>query len=200
MKTLFSTLLLAVAAWAQGPQYPYSVSLTWTPSTTQGVTAQNVWRAPYATTCGTYAVLTAGTNLSPTVTTFTDSTVAPGASYCYAVTSYNANGNSALDQAGDNPSLIPPAPPTGLNSTVAQSGGQEKATFTFMQSPTQGITKNQLLCGKSSNGKFTMQAQSTRPVTTFSGDAPAGTAYCEVTAMIGNVASAPSNQTKIVVP
>jgi len=42
-------LLWATIVAAQGPSYPYSVTLTWTDSTSSGVTGQNVYRASYTT-------------------------------------------------------------------------------------------------------------------------------------------------------
>ena len=116
---LLLVMVLSASAWTQGPSYPYSVVLTWTPSTTNGVTGQNMYRAPYTTACGTYAILPAGQNLGPTVTTFTDTTVANSGTYCYGVTAIGINGKeSALDVNSTNPVQINPAPPTNLAATV----------------------------------------------------------------------------------
>lgn len=200
MKTLFATLLFSVAAFAQGPPFPYATTLTWTPSTTTGVTAQNMYRALASPTCGVYALLPAGNKLAPTVSSFTDTTVVAGLSYCYELTALVGTSESAPDVASGNPYVIPPAPPSGLGATIAKAGSQEKATFAWTQSPTKGITSNELWCAEEPTGKMQLKAQSSKPVTQFVGDAPKGTAYCEVIALIGKSESAPSNQAKIIVP
>ncbi len=111
-------LLLALAV-GQGPPFPYTVTLTWVDSSTAGSTGQNVYRAPYTTVCGAYAVLPAGANIAPTLTSFIDSTVVDGGSYCYEVTDIGGNGKeSAPDVNSNNPVLIPPAPPTGATASV----------------------------------------------------------------------------------
>jgi hypothetical protein len=125
-------LFLATAAFAkpmrhlaepmnafQGPPAPYTVTLTWVDSTTSGATGQNVYRAAYTTACGAYTVLSAGANIAPSLTSFVDSTVIAGASYCYGLTDIGGNGKeSSMDVNSNNPVLIPPAPPTGLGAAV----------------------------------------------------------------------------------
>jgi hypothetical protein len=122
MKKILAVLALLVFAatlYAIGPAFPYSVALGWTDSTTPNTTGQNVYRAPYASgSCGTYAVLTAGANIAPTLTTFTDTTVVPGASYCYATSALEGTAESALAISSSNPVLIPPAPQTGVTAVV----------------------------------------------------------------------------------
>jgi fibronectin type 3 domain-containing protein len=61
----------------------HSVTLTWTASTTSGVTGYNVYRS--ATTGGPYTKLTS-TALGATTTTYTDSSVIAGATYYYVAT------------------------------------------------------------------------------------------------------------------
>jgi hypothetical protein len=121
MRKLFAVLLLFVSlgvAAAQGPAFPYSVTLSWTPSVTTGVTGQNVYRAPYASSaCGTYVLLTT-TQLGPTITSFTDSSVVPAAQYCYEITALVGTAESGPDVLASNPVSLPPAPPTGLSDQV----------------------------------------------------------------------------------
>ena len=70
----------------------YSVELSWTASTTSGVTSYKVYRAVYAgSACGLYA------NIASTpgsITTYTDSVVADGTTYCYATTAVDPSGES----------------------------------------------------------------------------------------------------------
>jgi len=70
----------------------HSVSLSWNASTSQGVTSYNVYRAVYGTSsCGSYSNIgsTAGS-----ITTYTDSLVTDGTTYCYATTAVGASGVS----------------------------------------------------------------------------------------------------------
>lgn len=110
-----SLLIALAAAAAQGPAFPYSVALTWTAPTGTAPTGYNVYRAPYSTTCGAYAVLNA---TAITGTTYTDATVTPGAQYCYEVTALEGTAESGPDVLASNPVSLPPAPPTGLSATV----------------------------------------------------------------------------------
>jgi len=68
----------------------HDVSLLWTGSTTSGVTSYNVYRAVYGTSsCGAYS------NIGSTgTTTYTDSVVTDGKTYCYAATAVDASGES----------------------------------------------------------------------------------------------------------
>jgi hypothetical protein len=107
----------AVAAFGQGPTYPYTVTAAWTVSTTAAVTGQNFYRAPYAASaCGVFAKLNAAP-LAATATAAIDSTVTPGGAYCYAVTAISPAGESGFSNIVQNVQ-IPPAPPTGLSATV----------------------------------------------------------------------------------
>jgi hypothetical protein len=123
LRLLLSGVLLfsAAAAFGQGPAYPYSVALNWTVSTTATVTGQNVYRAPWALPSGPCGVLFVKINSAPlaaSATSSVDSTVVPGAGYCYAVTAIGANGiESGLSNIVQN-LQIPPAPPTALAGVV----------------------------------------------------------------------------------
>jgi Abnormal spindle-like microcephaly-assoc'd, ASPM-SPD-2-Hydin len=83
----------AAALTGTGTAAPvHSVSLSWTASTTTGVTSYNVYRAVFGTSCGSYSNV--GSTPSST-TTFTDSVVADGTTYCYATTAVDPSGESA---------------------------------------------------------------------------------------------------------
>ena len=74
------------------PAPVHTVSLSWTASTTTGVTSYNVYRAVFGTSCGSY------TNIGSTpgsTTAYTDSVVADGTTYCYATTAVDPSGESA---------------------------------------------------------------------------------------------------------
>lgn len=70
----------------------HTVSLSWTASTTSGVTSYNVYRAVFGTSCGSYSNV--GSTPSST-TAYTDSVVADGTTYCYATTAVDPSGESA---------------------------------------------------------------------------------------------------------
>jgi hypothetical protein len=69
----------------------HTVQLTWVASGTEGITSYNVYRAIFATTCGTYSNIG---STSPSVTAFTDSNVTDGTTYCYATTAVDPSGES----------------------------------------------------------------------------------------------------------
>jgi hypothetical protein len=82
----------AAAVTGTGTPAPvHSVVLSWTASTTSDVTGYDIYRAVYATTCGSYANI-GSTPSSSTV--FTDSVVADGTTYCYATKAVDASGES----------------------------------------------------------------------------------------------------------
>jgi fibronectin type 3 domain-containing protein len=71
----------------------HTVSLTWTASSTTGITSYNVYRAIYAgSTCSSYTNI--GSSPSST-TAYTDNVVADGTTYCYATTAVDPSGESA---------------------------------------------------------------------------------------------------------
>jgi hypothetical protein len=71
----------------------HSVSLTWTASSTTGVTSYNVYRAVYTgSVCGSYSDI--GSTAS-SVTAYTDNVVTDGTTYCYATTAVDPDGESA---------------------------------------------------------------------------------------------------------
>jgi hypothetical protein len=85
------------------PAPVHSVSLSWTASTTSGITSYNVYRAVFGTKCGTYSNI--GSTAS-TVTTYTDNVVTDGTTYCYATTAVDANGESGYSNITQ--AVIPP--------------------------------------------------------------------------------------------
>ena len=111
----FMLLLAMVICWpakAQGPT-PHSITLTWTPSTTSGVTAQKVYRS--TTSGGPY---TAIASLGPSVTSYVDSSGSGGTKYYYVVTALAGSNESAPSNEVNAVFLANPAPPTGLGAAA----------------------------------------------------------------------------------
>jgi hypothetical protein len=113
-KTLFVFFLLTVAAFANNPG-KHSVALSWTASTTTGVT-YNLYRGSAAGVCsGTPTPYATGI----TSTTFTDTAnLTDGQTIYYNVSAVKGGAESACD--GELQVLIPvlPAPPSGLSGTA----------------------------------------------------------------------------------
>ena len=66
----------------------HSVNLSWNASTSANITGYNIYRAVFASSCGSYSKINSVLNTS---TLYTDSSVANGASYCYASTAVNSS-------------------------------------------------------------------------------------------------------------
>jgi hypothetical protein len=82
----------AAAVTGTGTSAPvYSVMLSWTASSTSGVTGYDVYRAVYTNSCGSYSSIGSTPSSS---TAFTDSVVADGTTYCYATKAVDASGES----------------------------------------------------------------------------------------------------------
>ncbi len=64
------------------------MNLTWNASTSSGVTGYNIYRAVYATSCGSYSKINL---ILVTTTAYADASVVDGTSYCYAATAVNAS-------------------------------------------------------------------------------------------------------------
>lgn len=103
MRTLLALLMLTVAAAAATAP---SVSLSWTASPTAGVT-YTVLRGASCT--GTFTAITTGL----AVTTYSDTTVAPGGAYAYEVEAVSAAG-AASSPTNCVTANIPPLPPSNL--------------------------------------------------------------------------------------
>lgn len=199
---VFSVVLLFCAlAHGQGPSYPYSVINTWTLSSTASslVAGQNVYRASWSgTACGPWSKLTT-TLLGNAVTSYTDTSMANGNSYCYGVTAVGTNGaESAIDSF--DPVNVPPAPPTAETATVSQNGREEAVTVAWTQSITPGIIHNKIYAGSKSGGPYKLQATIPAVTQVTDENAPAGTWYVVTTAVGVSGESGPSNEAKVIVP
>ncbi len=76
----------------------YSVGLSWTASSSSGVTGYYIYRARYnssTSTCGSYVEL--NPSQLNTTTTYTDSDITSGDTYCYQVTAVNSSGEQSTD-------------------------------------------------------------------------------------------------------
>jgi hypothetical protein len=65
-----------------------SVNLSWSASTSSNVSGYNIYRAAYASACGSFSKINSSLN---TGTLYTDSAVVAGATYCYATTAVNTS-------------------------------------------------------------------------------------------------------------
>jgi hypothetical protein len=84
----------------------HSVNLSWSASTSSGISGYNIYRAAYGNACGAYSKINPLLN---TGTLYTDSAVVDGAKYCYATTAVNtSNEESAYSNVVSN--LQVPAP------------------------------------------------------------------------------------------
>ena len=70
------------------PAPTHSVNLSWAASSSANISGYNIYRTQYSTSCGTFKKLNSQVNPG---TLYTDSTVADGTSYCYAVTTVNSS-------------------------------------------------------------------------------------------------------------
>jgi len=70
------------------PAPTHSVSLSWNASTSANIDGYNIYRASYASACGSFSKIN---SLLATSTLYTDSTVADGTSYCYATTAVDTS-------------------------------------------------------------------------------------------------------------
>jgi fibronectin type 3 domain-containing protein len=68
------------------------VSLTWNASSSTDVSGYNIYRAPYTSTCGSFAKINPSLNAG---TAYTDSNVTDGSSYCYAATTVDTSNNES---------------------------------------------------------------------------------------------------------
>ena len=66
----------------------HSVNLSWSASTSSNVSGYNIYRAAYASACGSFSKIN---SLPNTGTLYTDSAVVDGATYCYATTAVNTS-------------------------------------------------------------------------------------------------------------
>ncbi len=66
----------------------HSVDLSWAASTSADVSGYNVYRAVYTNSCGSFSKIN---SVLITSTSYADSAVTNGASYCYAMTAVNTS-------------------------------------------------------------------------------------------------------------
>lgn len=66
----------------------HSVSLSWNASSSPNIAGYNVYRAPYAASCGSYSKINRSLNAA---TAYVDASVADGMNYCYATTAVNSS-------------------------------------------------------------------------------------------------------------
>ncbi len=66
----------------------HSINLSWNASTSEDISGYNIYRAAYASACGSYSKIN---SLLNTGTVYTDSVVVDGATYCYATTAVNTS-------------------------------------------------------------------------------------------------------------
>jgi len=196
---LILTILKSLSA-AQGPAYPYSVSNSWTLSSSplSSVAGQNVYRAPFTSgACPTtgYTKLTT-TELANTATTYNDPTVANNSSYCYAVTAVGTAGGESGFSNISGPNVIPVAPPSGLGSVVAQNGATYNVQFAWTN---HGGYANNIFCGSTNPTTKIAHIQPAANSWTWT-NAPAGPEKCAVFNVGVNGPSAFSNTTSFNVP
>jgi hypothetical protein len=111
MVVVAGLLVWFVPAWGQTQ---HSVVLTWVQSTSP-VATNSVWRGPGA--CPQAAFTKIFTSTSP-VTTYTDTNVTSGQSYCYYVTASDSSGNQSSPSNTVSGTVPGPVPPTGLTATA----------------------------------------------------------------------------------
>ena len=70
------------------PAPSHSVNLSWNASTSPNISGYNIYRAPYATSCGSYGRIN---SVLDTGTLYTDSSVVDGTAYCYATTAMDTS-------------------------------------------------------------------------------------------------------------
>jgi hypothetical protein len=84
----------------------HSVNLSWSASTSSNVSGYNIYRAAYASACGSFSKINSVLN---TGTLYADTTVVDGATYCYATTAVNtSNEESGYSNVASNVQV--PAP------------------------------------------------------------------------------------------
>lgn len=111
MKKFFVVLLLCIAAFAAPTVH--QVGLSWSQSTSSGLTGNCVYRG--AVSGGPYTQLSCS---SAPVTTYTDTSVVGGQTYYYVVTA--VSGTQESGYSNEFKAVIPlsPSAPTGLTGTV----------------------------------------------------------------------------------
>lgn len=92
-----SAALFSCGGYSTGPEAPtgsgtgtstHKVDLSWDASTSPNIAGYNIHRAVYSESCGNFFKINSELNTS---TSYTDSEVTGGASYCYATTAVNTS-------------------------------------------------------------------------------------------------------------
>jgi fibronectin type 3 domain-containing protein len=91
----------------------HQVALTWTQSTTAGVTGNNVYRG--AASGGPYSLIYGS---ATPITAYTDTSVTGGSTYYYVVTAFIGSEESAYSNQFQATIPVAPAAPTGLTGTA----------------------------------------------------------------------------------
>ena len=122
--SIIAIILVAVVSQAQvtakiqkkvNPDTPtqHQVALSWTQSTTPGITSNNVYRG--TTSGGPYTLLYGSTT---PITAYTDTSVVGGDTYYYVVTALIGSEESGYSNQYQANVPISPAAPTGLTGVV----------------------------------------------------------------------------------
>jgi hypothetical protein len=83
----------------------HTVQLSWTASKTVDIFGYNIYRAIFTNSCGSFSKINSALNTS---TQYSDSELTDGASYCYATTAVNVDGESDYSNIVSNVQI--PAP------------------------------------------------------------------------------------------
>ena len=87
-----STTTETVTGTGEAPP-TYIVDLSWDASTSANISGYNVYRAVYTSSCGSFTMINPTLNTS---TSYTDSSVTDGTSYCYTTTAVNASNQESV--------------------------------------------------------------------------------------------------------
>jgi Abnormal spindle-like microcephaly-assoc'd, ASPM-SPD-2-Hydin len=74
----------------------HTVNLSWNPSSSSNIVGYNIYRSTFGTACGSYARLNSSLNES---TSYGDSSVVDGQSYCYVTTAVNSSNEESAYSA-----------------------------------------------------------------------------------------------------
>lgn len=195
---LLLMMFVAAGMYAQGPAYPYFVTLSW--SQTGTVTGFNIYRGVYTTACPAISAYTKlnSTPLPLTPATYTDQNP-PQGTYCYFATSASAQGESGPSNVAAN-IAIPAPPPTGFGAMAASHNGVSETTFAWTNPIAPGLTGNKVHCKPPAAKNFAVTLNTSAPVDEVRMPQKTGTYLCEVTVMAKTAESGPSNQATVVVP
>ncbi len=173
-----------------------SLTISWTPSTTRGVEAQQLFRSSTGDP-GSYASLQTFENNTTAV--FADTPVTDGTPYFYALRALagdlEAESPSASGIAFSNSALVPP---TDLSVSDTPDDDGRSLTITWMPSTAIDVTGQRLFRSTIDGGPYDLITESDNPPLLGKYlDRPVSTGttyYYTVRALVGEQESAPSNQ------